>query len=420
MPGVHVLDSRELQVGSEQELIRTLTLQEDRNPFGRNRGLFYVGLYPGYLPHNFDRIPLVFRSSFRSLCREVDNPQVMQQYADWVNRQMTSFASRQFNALSVHQFVRLLQAGNKAEFLAAIQSEEQEIIPSVWGQIINATEAEQVPVLKFSWNGTNNIFHSYLHAFVLGNPILYTDSGELVSRKFGRSVWWTLAYSIPALLAAWGLAYLCALWLYDRPRWLERIDRWTLFLYSFPTFVLATLALVFLTSHRYGLISELFPFPVFVENSVTGLWDIYRYYGAHLVLPMIVFGISPMLLLYRVFREKIREIKRVHPSFRYLHHLGLSGRDFRYRYLARYLLVASWAVLSNLVVSVLAGSLIIEWIFNIPGLGRYMYQSIVNYDVPSAVFLIVIFTIVQQLGHITADGLIDYFFPSHSRSKGLL
>lgn len=420
LPGVHVLDSRDLELGSERELIQALRLQEDRNPFAHSRSLFYVDAYAGYMPEEHQKIPLMFKPAFRSLCREMHNPQVMNRYAEWVDRQLTSLISGNGHALTPHQFVRLLRARSKAELLSAVQLVNRDVAPELWVLVADAPVDEEVPLVKFSWNGTNNIFHYYLTALIRGTPALYTGSGELVQQKFKRTAWWTLAYTIPALLVGWGVAYLFVLWFYDRPRWLNRIDRWTLLLYSIPTFVLATLALVFLTSHRYGAISELFPYPVFVETRASGLLEIYRYYGAQLVLPMIIFGISPMLLLYRIFHEKIREIRHVQPSFRYLHHLGLSSRDFRLRYLSRYLLVASWAVLSNLVVSVLAGSLIIEWIFNIPGLGRFLYQSIVNYDVPSTVYLIVIFTIIQQLGHILADGLIDYFYPSDYLSKELL
>ncbi len=420
LPGVHVLDSRELQVGSERELILTLRLQEQQNPFAYNRGLFYIGIYAGYLPLRRDHIPLMFHASFHSLCKDIRNPHVMNDYAEWVREQLGDFTSSSGSGLSAHQFVQILKAQNRMEFLAVMQTLDPEVVPPVWKRVVKAPVADDISLLNISWNGKHNIFHSYLNAIFFGDPALHTSSGELVQTKFGRTVWWTLAYTLPALLGGWLIVYVFMLLNYDRPGRLQRINRLTLVVYSVPTFVLATLALVFLTSHRYGVISSLFPFPVFVENRVQGLFDIYRYYGAHLILPMLLFALSPMLLLFRIFHEKMEEVRRVRPSFRYLRHLGLPDRTFRLRYLSRYLLVAGLAVLSNIIIALLGGSLVIEWIFNIPGLGRYLYQSIINYDVPSTVFLVVVFTIVQQVGHILTDLLIDLFSPSSSKTEGLL
>lgn len=416
------MDSRRIEMGSERELAQILRLQEKSNPFAHSRGLFYISAHPGYLPESHYQIPVMFRHDFQSLCKDIRNPPVMDQFATWFRDQLQSLRDGDSSSLTTLQLVQLIRSGNREEFNTVINSWESTHYRSseVWNQVLHAPPIENLPLLGIEWNGTDNVFHYFLSALISGQPALHTISGELVRHKLNRTVWWTLSYSVPALLFGWGLVYIFVLWFYDRSDWLNRIDRWTLLLYSFPTFVLASLALVFFTSHRYGWISHLFPFPVFLETNVNGLWDIYRHHGPQLILPMILFAISPMLLFYRVFHEKIREIRTLQPSVRYLRHIGVSAMDFRIRYLSRYILVATWAVLSNLFVAVLGGSLIIEWIFNIPGLGRFMYESIVDYDVTSTVYLIFIFTIVQQLGHVLIDFLIDYFYSPDLQRTGLL
>lgn len=424
LPAVQVLDSSELELGSERELAHLLGLQDNTRILSRSDGLFYIRATAGYLPDSYLEIPLMFQGSFRLLSKDVQNPEVMDQYARWVNHELSSIKKRETGSILPSHFVRILGSGSRAEFSKITEVVDQNLAegtrPEIWNLVLEAPSLEDLPLLNVRWNGTHNVFHHYLTGIVSGRPSLQTLSGELVRKKFNRTVWWTLAYSIPALLLGWILVFSFVLGFYNKPVLLNRVDRWSVLVYSFPTFVLATLALVFLTSHRYGVISRSFPFPIFLETPVNGLGDIYRYYGPQLILPMILFAISPMLLYYRVFHEKIREIRQRDPSFQYLRHIGISSSDFRFRYLSRYLLVASVAVLSNLFVSVLGGSLIIEWIFNVPGLGRFMYESIMNYDIASTVYLIFIFTLVQQTGHIMADGLIDFFYSSNRHKTGLL
>lgn len=422
LPGVNIIDSQRIELGSDRELERILWETHELDPFSPARGLFYVGVHAGYVPDSLYLIPYVFRSSFRELSKEVRNPEIMNNYAVWIQNEIHNSRSGHPVKLTSRQLFQLIRATSIHDFAEIIASWDinSSQYPPEWTQIIDSEPVRNYPALQFSWNGKQNLFHFYLKSLLTGKPELHTLSGESIKHKFKRTVRWTMAYTLPVLMVSWTIVFIFVLWNYDRTRLLTGLDKATVFLYSFPTFVLATLALVFFTSHRYGMISRLFPFPVFLETNMTGLWDIYRAYGPHLILPMMLFAISPMILFYRVFNEKIREITMTQPSYRYLRHVGLSDNQFRFRYLSRYLLVTTWAILSNLFVAILGGSLIIEWIFNIPGIGRYVYESIVNYDIGSTVYLIVVFTIVQQTGHILSDFMIEYFYSANRSSHGLL
>src|SRR5690625_6198328 len=78
-------------------------------------------------------------------------------------------------------------------------------------------------------------------------------------------------------------------------------------IYSFPVFVVATVALILFTSNRYGWVSRIFPYPVFMSDG-EGLRYIYVRFLSVLVLPMLLFMLRPMILFFRVFREKIDEV----------------------------------------------------------------------------------------------------------------
>src|SRR5690625_7378355 len=117
-----------------------------------------------------------------------------------------------------------------------------------------------------------------------------------------------------------------------------------------------------------------------------------------------------MILFFRVFREKIDEVIAVTPVPEYLVHIGMAPQRYRISYLGRYLMVTIWSVLPGMFLAVLSGSLSIEYIFNIPGMGRYYYDCLADYDVGSCVYLIFGFTIVQQLGRLVADIIVANYY----------
>src|SRR5690606_36253998 len=119
LPGLHVLDTREFQVGSDRELILNLRSQQERNPFADTGGQIYVGISPVYLPSNIYDIPMMFRSHFKSLCREVDNPEVMEGYVIWLEKQLQKLNSNQPGDLTVRQMVGLLRCSTKEELTTA-------------------------------------------------------------------------------------------------------------------------------------------------------------------------------------------------------------------------------------------------------------------------------------------------------------
>ncbi|MBY5958284.1 ABC transporter permease subunit [Membranicola marinus] len=422
LPGTQVFDSEQIVLGSDRELEQLLRGQVNQDPFFTTPGLFYFSLKAGYIPDSMYLVPMAFHASFKSLAEDVSRPMIMNKYALWIGREIDAVKSKDSVNVTARQLLHILSASSKHELEDQIDLLEiaPDNRPPVWKEVLSSDRLRSIPPVSFQWNGFQNTFHYYIRGLITGQPTLKTISGERVEHRFHRTVRWTLAYTMPVLLVGWGVVFLFVLYFYDHSALLARLDRILVFVYSFPTFVLAMLALIFLTSHRYGAISRMFPFPVFLETGVRDLGAIYRNYSFELLLPMLLFAISPMILFYRVFYEKIEEIKMSQPSYRYLRHTGVSASDFRFKYLSKYLFVATWALLSNLFVAILGGSMIIELIFNIPGLGRFLYDSIVNYDVQSTVYLIFLFTVVQQIGHIVSDVMIEYFFASGDVKSDML
>ena len=64
----------------------------------------------------------------------------------------------------------------------------------------------------------------------------------------------------------------------------------------------------------------------------------------------------------------------------------------------------------------LVGSLIIEVIFNIPGIGRLMLQSITDYDWPVSFSILVMVAVVTILSYLLADILNMALFPKMAKT----
>ena len=182
LPGLHVLDTRELQIGSDRELILNLRKQQERNPFADTRGLFYMGISPGYIPSNVHDIPMMFRSYFKLLCREVDNPEVMESYVIWLEKQLQILNSNQSGDLSVRQMVGLLRSSNKEELSTAKEFIDKNNSNQVFYNVLETNPNGNTPLIKLTWNGKHNIFHRYLEALITGVSRRSAAQGFIPSR----------------------------------------------------------------------------------------------------------------------------------------------------------------------------------------------------------------------------------------------
>src|SRR5690625_7965475 len=113
---------------------------------------------------------------------------------------------------------------------------------------------------------------------------------------------------------------------------------------------------------------------------------------------MLLFMLRPMILFFRVFREKIDEVIAVTPVPEYLVHIGMAPQRYRISYRGRYLMVTIWSVLPGWFLAVLSGSLILEYIFNFACLGMDYYGSLAYYGVASWDYLIHGFCFVHRIG----------------------
>ena len=95
---------------------------------------------------------------------------------------------------------------------------------------------------------------------------------------------------------------------------------------------------------------------------------------------------------------------------------GLSKRQVINRHSLPNALIPYITILTGAIPGLFTGSVIIEVIFNIPGLGRLLFDSIKELDWPVVFSILFIVAIVTSLGYLLGDIILAKLYPKLSTS----
>jgi len=138
-------------------------------------------------------------------------------------------------------------------------------------------------------------------------------------------------------------------------------------------------------------------------------WGQVRDVVAHLVLPVFVAAFGGLAFLSRLMRGSLLEVIR-QDYIRTAQAKGVPQRQVIYRHAVRNAVIPVVTLLGLMVPGLLGGSVIIETVFAIPGMGQLFVQSAFSRDEPVLMALVVIGASLSLLGNILADvsyGLVD-------------
>jgi peptide/nickel transport system permease protein len=135
------------------------------------------------------------------------------------------------------------------------------------------------------------------------------------------------------------------------------------------------------------------------------VWDVL----SHLILPVLVASFGGLAYLSRLMRGSLLEVIR-QDYIRTARAKGLSEREVIYKHGVRNAVIPVVTLLGLMVPGLLGGSVFIETVFAIPGMGQLFVQSAFSRDEPVLMALVVIGASLSLLGNILADvsyGLVD-------------
>ncbi len=247
--------------------------------------------------------------------------------------------------------------------------------------------------------------------------MMMLDFGNSI--KDNRPVWDHIKESVPVsmifTLISFILAYLIAipLGIYSATHQYTTGDKVTtvilFILYSLPNFWVATMAIVF-----FGGGDFLDVFPVSGLHSVgaenMGTWEYLLDLAHHVALPLIIWTYGSFSALSRYMRGSMLEVIR-QDYIRTARAKGLSERVVTYKHALRNSLIPIITMLANLLPLAISGSIIIESIFSIPGMGQLSFNAVLFRDYPIIMAVTTISAMLTLFGILLSDLLYAFVDP---------
>jgi peptide/nickel transport system permease protein len=133
-----------------------------------------------------------------------------------------------------------------------------------------------------------------------------------------------------------------------------------------------------------------------LDGSLATFWDAVE----HLILPGLVLTLYGVSMISRYTRSAVLEV--LHADYvRAARAKGMPERVVVTRYILRAALPSIITVMGLVFANVLAGTVLVENIFNWPGLGQYAYKSAVGLDLPAiigvSIFIALVYVVVNLI-----------------------
>jgi oligopeptide transport system permease protein len=257
--------------------------------------------------------------------------------------------------------------------------DEERVLPAEIQQAIQA---------RYHLNGS--LFSQYLHYWqgILhgdwGQSLYYQDRsvGEIIAETF------PVSFHLGAMALVFSFALGLPLGLLAAARKGKWLDRSSMILaisgISLPSFLLASL-LILIFSSWLGWLPP-------------AQWEGPSYY----VLPVLALGLRPLAMIARLIRASSLEV--VNQDFvRAARARGLSEWDIYFKHVLKNSLGPLLGLVGPLVANILSGSFIIELLFNIPGLGKHLINSVNNRDYPLVLALTLLYSLLLLASNLVAD-----------------
>jgi len=260
-----------------------------------------------------------------------------------------------------------------------------------------------IPVLH--WHGFDNQYHHWLAGLIKGDfGTSYLD-GRPVGKKVSDGLVWTFRLNLISIFMAFGIAIPLGVWSANKVG--GRLDRWTTVLlfmaYSVPVFWLATLLQVFFTTPEYGL--DWFPSTGLSElDAGASWWARFADQAVHLSLPIFCLTLGALAFIARQMRGGMLQVLGME-YIKTARAKGLSARLIIWKHAFRNALFPIITLIGSVFPSLLAGSVVIEVIFGIPGMGKLSVDAIFARDWPVVFAILMMGALLTMAGIFLSDVL---------------
>lgn len=266
-----------------------------------------------------------------------------------------------------------------------------------------------IPVIY--WQGIDNQYHHWVTGFVQGDFGKSYQSGQPVLSRIRTPIYWTLVINLISIV----LVYLLSVPLgvfsaVKKDSIYDKIITTILFiLYSLPTFWIGTMLLVFFTNPEYDMNwfegAGLGNLP-----STAPFWDRFWETSRHLILPVFCLTYGGLAFMSRQVRGGMLEVLD-QDYIRTARAKGLTNAKVIWKHSFRNTLFPLITIFARIFPAAIAGSIVIEHIFNLPGMGRELISAIGSKDWPIVYTIVMLVAVLTMLGNLIADMLYAFVDP---------
>lgn len=224
-----------------------------------------------------------------------------------------------------------------------------------------------------------------------------------VLKKIAQTLPITLALNIITLLIVYLVSIPWGILSAIKPTgWFDRLSAVLLYvLYSLPSFWIAMLLIVFVAGGDY---LNWFPIAGIISDGAESL-SLFQKLGNitwHLVLPVVCLTYGSFAFLARFSRATMLEV--IHQDYiRTARAKGLSAWKVIVKHGFRNALIPQLTLLGTLLPALLGGSVIIEQIFAIPGMGRLGFEAVLSRDYPLIMAIAIIDAMLTLVSLLLSD-----------------
>jgi peptide/nickel transport system permease protein len=211
-----------------------------------------------------------------------------------------------------------------------------------------------------------------------------------------------LAYLISVPLGVWSA--------YNQHSTADQVVTAILFmLYSLPSFFTAVLLIEFFASGSYNypftdIPMKIFPTGDFVSDNPENLTTIEYILdvGHHMVLPVFCLTYGALASLSRYARTGLLDVIRA-DYIRTARAKGLSEPMVILKHAVRNGMIPILTLLGTLLPVLVGGSVVLEYVFNLPGMGLYLIDSILQRDYNAIMAISLVSTVLTLIGILLSD-----------------
>ena len=391
---------------------------------GWNLPSFYFSFHPlGWSDDFYRQYSFREQKVLRKIAPLSPTPVVTRQFYNEIRRIGNAIGSKKEQSSSARTLLRLVENADIKRLTDWVLVEENreelyiDVEPLVG--IINSIKSNRSigqALPTWRWHGLTNRFHNFIFSRFLSGEMKSVVDGIPIFKKIFPAMGITLFINLVALIVLLLLGIPLGMHLYEKPdSWTAKVLRVILYvLFAIPLFWLATLILMLAGALPGSVLTGI---PQLHPGEVPSISTFLRPQNiGYLILPILTIVLSVSVQIgihmYRALRETGQK-KFILAA----HSRGLRNSYVTRKYNRPVAIFSIVTIVGNSIPALISGSVVIEIIFNIPGMGRLLWNALYDFDWSLVMGLLLVGVLFSIIGQLLTDVAYYHFNPELNKAS---